>query len=120
MDLQSRADHLARLIEEKLDVRGHGLEAKLRRAGRLLPKHIRAEAAYLVAALKLQDSPKLARQIDEARLRRGLADVERYLRALNPWERRRDIALNWLALVAFSLLVVAGLVLTILVWRGYL
>ncbi len=120
MDLQARADHLAQLIEDKLDVRGQGLEAKLHRAGRLLPKYIRGEADYLVEALKLQASPKLARQVDLARLRRGVADVERYLRDIDPWVRRRAVALSWLAANAFNLLVVAVLLLAVLLWRGFL
>ncbi|HGG06612.1 MAG TPA: hypothetical protein ENK28_14230 [Aliiroseovarius sp.] len=120
MDLHARADRLAHLIEEKLDTRGKGLEAKVRRAGRNLPKFIRAEAGLLIEALKVEAHPKLARQIDEARLEQAYANVERYLKGLDPWARRRGVVLNWLAGNALNLLIVAALTVAVLRWRGFL
>lgn len=119
MELQARADRLAQLIEEKLDIRGKGFEAKLNRAGRLLPKHIRTEAAILVEAMAHEAHPKLARQLDDARLERAASDVERYLQGLDPWARRKGIALDWMAGAAFKFLVVVGLTLALLRWRGF-
>ncbi len=120
MDLQKRADRLAQLIGNKLDVRGAGLEAKLKRAGRRLPKYIRGEARLLVDALAMEAHPKLARQIDKARLERAYHDVERYLQGLDAWARRRGGVLDWLAGNLFSLLLLAGLLIAVLVWRGFL
>ncbi len=120
MELQARADRLAHLIEERLDVRGTGLEAKLRRAGRLLPKHIRAEAGLLVEAMAVQGHPKLSRQVDMVRLARAAKVVENYLLDINPWDRRRAIVLNWLAVNAFNLLVIGAVGLAVLLWRGFL
>jgi hypothetical protein len=120
MDLQARADHLAQMIEERLDVRGQGLEAKLRRAGRLLPRHVRSDAALVLRAMEQAGHPKLARQIDEKTLKRACRRVEAYLGNIDPWARRWSIVLGWLAGNAFSLLVIAGLLITVLAWRGFL
>lgn len=118
MDLEPRAEKLAQLMEERLGLGGDGFAAKLGRAGRSLPRRIRRDGAVIVEALALQAHPKLSRQIDEARLNRAFTHIERYLRAIDPWERRKGLLLNWLAGLAFSLLVVAGLLIAAMRWRG--
>ena len=120
MELQHRADKMAALIEEKLGTRGQGLEAKLARAGRRLPGHVRRELGYVVGALRMQDNPRLARQIDWPRIDAALAAAEHHLRNIDPWERRTTLAIHWLAGNAISLIVVAGLVVLMLAWRGFL
>ena len=118
MDLDARAEALAQLMEDRLGLRGDGFAAKLKRAGRRLPCRIRRDGAVIVEALDLQAHPKLSRQVDEARLTRALTHLDRYLRSIDPWERRKGVMLNWLAGLAFSLLVVAGLLIAALRWRG--
>ena len=118
MDIQARADHLARMMGDRLDIRGQGLEAKLARAGKRLPRHIRDEAGLVVDALTYREHPKLARQVDEARLRRAVKTIERYLKNVDPWARRRGIFLDWLAGNAFGVLVMIGLVVALVVLRG--
>jgi hypothetical protein len=118
MDLQARADKVAELIEARLDVRGAGLEGKLARAGRRLPGHLRRELGYVVEAMRMKASPRLARQIDWARIDRACTEAERYLRGVDPWERRRGIAVNWLAGNAFNLLIVVALTAAVIAWRG--
>lgn len=120
MDLQARADHLAQMIEEKLGVGGKGLEAKLARAGRRLPRHVRREAALLAEALGQRDHPRLSRRIDLLRLERAFTVCERYLKTVDPWARRRGLALDWLAVNALNLLIIGVLVVSALLWRGFL
>ena len=120
MDLQSQAERLAHLLEERLGVRGKGLEAKVQRAGRRLPKYIRGEAAALLKAMELEGHPQLSQQIDHDRITRAYKDIERYLQAIDPWARRRGILLNWLAGQAFNLLILIVLVVVVLRWRGFL
>ncbi len=57
MDIVARTDRLAQLLEERLDVRGKGFDAKLRRAGRLLPRHLRMKGQMLVDATTRADHP---------------------------------------------------------------
>lgn len=120
MDLQTRTDYLARLMEEKLGVRGKGLEAKLKRAGRQLPRYIRDHGAALVEAQALQDHPRLSMHADPDRLERAYADIERYLKGLDLWARRRDTFLNWLAGLSASFLFLVVILLALLRWRGFL
>lgn len=118
MDIRARTDRLAQLLEQRLDIRGSGFETKLRRAGRLLPRHLRRDGAILVEALKLSDHPRLGRQVDSKRLEKAADAIEHYLLNLDVWDRRRGIAVNVSASVLMNLLIVIALVAGILIWRG--
>jgi len=118
MDLEARAEKVAGLIEARLDVGGAGLEAKLARVGRRLPGHLRRELGYVVSAMEMAANPRLARQIDWARIDRACTAAEHFLQRVDPWERRRGIALDWLAGNAFNLLIVAALTAAVIAWRG--
>lgn len=120
MDLDARAARLADLLESRLGLRGPGFEAKLARAGRLLPRRVRDEAEYIALARRMQANPKLAPQIDWARIDKGQAFVERHLKTLDPGDRFRLMFLSWLTENAVNLLIVAGLVAVALMWRGFL
>lgn len=120
MDLEARADRLANLIEEKLGVGGKGLEAKLGRGGRKLPRAVREAGEQLLLAQRMAATPKLARQIDAARITAACDVAERTLGRIDPFERRKTFAINWLAGNAFNLIVVLSLVLGVIVWRGLL
>ncbi len=117
--LDDRADRLAALIEERLGVRGNGLEAKLNRAGRRLPRWVRREAGRLVEARRMAAHPKLMRRTDPDALDRAFGRCESWLRGIDPAERRKDRILGPLAVNAFNLLVVAGLFIAYLVWAGH-
>ena len=118
MDLQDRAERLAQLMEDRLGTGGKGFGAKLKRAGRRLPRRLRRDGALIQRALELLAHPRLSRQIDQADLTRAADHFERHLRQIDPWARRRGLMLNWLAGIAFSLLVVAGVLITVLRMRG--
>ena len=120
MDIQARADKLAHLFEERLDVRGKGFAAKVRRAGRLVPRTLRRDTGLILRAMEFGRHPRLARQIDFRETERAADRLEAWLREINPWERRWNIVLGWLAGNAFNLLAVAALVMAVLVWRGLL
>lgn len=120
MDLGARTDRLAQLLEQRLDIRGTGFETKLRRAGRLLPRHLRSDGAKLVEAMKLSEHPRLGRQVDPKRLEKAADAIEHYLLNLDAWDRRRGIAVSVSASVLMNLLIVVALVAGVLVWRGLL
>ena len=111
---------LAQLLHRKLGARGDGLEAKLRRAGRKLPRRIRRLALEIVAAEKLEAHPRLARQTDKAALARAFAAVAKHLDAIDLAERRRGLILGILGSVALALLTIFAALTAFLVWRGYL
>lgn len=118
MNLHDRADRLARLMEDRLDIHGEGLAAKTRRAGRRVPRWVQRELEGLVEAMERAGHPKLAAQIDYARLESGLKRAEAWLAQVDPWNRRRGAVLDWLAGNAFNLLIVLALALAAMAWRG--
>lgn len=120
MDLDMRAERLANLIEEKLGVRGKGLQAKLGRGGRKLPRAVREAGEQLLLAQRMAANPKLARQVDYDRINASCDVAERMLGRIDPWERRKTQGINWLAGNAFNLIVVLALVVALIAWRGLL
>ncbi len=118
--VEDRAKRLADLIEERLGIRGRGLEAKLHRAGRALPRYVRREAAQIEQALRMKSHPKLARQVDTAGIEKAYRACERWLETVDPKERRKDLILSFLATNAFNLIVIFAAFVTWMVWTGHL
>ncbi len=68
----------------------------------------------------MAQSPKLLMQIDREAVAEAYDLCVRYLGGINRAERRKGMILNIAASMAFSVLVVAGLLLAVLYWRGFL
>ncbi len=120
MELEERADELARLLAERLGIPGQGLEAKLARSGRDLPPHIHDRLELIVKALEQSRHPKLSRQIDMKPLEAAFREVTRYLESVNPWARRWNRLVDHLADAGIGILMMLILVVLVLRWRGYL
>jgi hypothetical protein len=118
MTYQDKADQLCGLLEEKLGIRGKGLEHKVKNAGRLLPRHVQRKAGVVAEALMMQGSPKMARLVNEAQVNTAFRDCETYLTSVNAWDRKMGKVVGVAASIAFSMIVVAALIVTVLVWRG--
>lgn len=118
--VQDHANRLAALIEERLGVRGRGLEAKLHRAGRALPRHVRREADQIVQAMRLTANPKLARQVDASGIEAAFRKCEGWLKTVDPKERRKGAVLGFLGVNAFNLLAISGAFIAWMVWSGNL
>jgi len=118
--VQQMADRVAALLEERLRLRGDTLAAKLKAGRRALPKKIRMEAEYLAMAAEHARAPKLELQLDHERIAAAYDACLHYLKPLGAAERRRGMLLDIAARVALVVLVTAVLVLSVLVWRGYL
>lgn len=117
---QQMADRVSQLMDERLGTRGRDLQARVGRAGRRLPRRVREAALMLAEAAHLAQNPRLSMQLDPGRLAAAYDLCLAHLNAVNPAERRKTLALQILASIAFALLVVAGLVLAVLRLRGYL
>ena len=115
---KTRIEGLEQALHQKLGLRGRGLSARLARAGRLLPGRVRRAGALLVEAEQKLAHPKLALQLDEARLDAAFADIETHLDGIDPKDRRRGKLLGWLGGVVFNLILLVVLVLLLLKWRG--
>jgi hypothetical protein len=116
--IQRMADRVAELMEQRLRIRGAGLAEKLRRGGRLLPRKVRAAAQVLAEAAEMAQNPKLLMQVDQEATAEAYDICLRHLGGVDRKARRNGAVLNVAASVAFSILVVAVLVIGILIWRG--
>lgn len=118
--VQQMADRVDQLLEERLRLKGGTLEDKLRRAGRRLPRPVRDAGAALATAVTMMQSPKLMRQVDDETVAVAYDICVRHLTKVNPGAARLGVILNMAASIAFSLLVVAGLLIGFLYWRGFI
>ena len=103
------------LLRKQLGVRGVRLDLQLRKAGRLLPRHIRQDAAYLAQAVELESNPKLARLIDEKKFAGAYRSVVSHLQAIDRRGQRITLALNLAAAVSVAL--ISAVVIAVLMMR---
>lgn len=118
--IQQMADRVAGLMEERLRVRGTGLAEKLRKSGRLLPRRVRVQAELLAQSAALAQNPKLMMQMDQAAVAQAYDVCVRHLGAVNAWERRKGAIMGVAASIAAAMLMIGGLVLVVLRWRGFI
>lgn len=118
--IHQMADRVALLLEERLGIRGTGLAAKLRRAGRRLPRKVRIAGQNLARADEMAKTPKLLLQVDLGRVSQDYDTCARYLSGIDRRSRRMGALAGFGASVGFGLLVLAGAVLAVLRWRGYI
>ncbi len=108
-DLTETNAALAALMREKLGIRrGATLAAKLRIAGRLLPKAERKVGRTLVEAERLWANPRLRRRLDPAALAAAEARLRGFLDRIDPADRRKGMILGILASLAFNFLLIAA------------
>ena len=119
METNERVRAMAEKISSQLRVRGEGLAEVTERAGRKLPRYLRADAAVMIEAEKLAANPKLARMVDERRLLKAEKRLNRYLDKQSPAVERRGEILDVIAKVAFVFVTVVLSVFFLLIWRGY-
>ena len=116
--VQAKVDEVARLMAERLRIRGRTLEVQVRRAGRLLPRARARDARFLAQASLLVQNPKLARMVDQRQVDSAHAALVAFLNGIDPAERRKDRILGILGILSFNLLLIGGGVITWLWWRG--
>lgn len=117
-DLEPQIQDIRTLLETQLRIKGASLDHQIKRAGRLLPRRVRREARFLAQANMLIQNPKLARMINQARVGQAHQTVAAYLNSIDPKDRLKGRILNITGLIAFNGLLIAGITIAILVWRG--
>ncbi|WP_095590537.1 hypothetical protein [Actibacterium ureilyticum] len=116
--VQQLSDRVAAEIESRLGVGGRDLAQKLRRAGRLLPGHVRKDIRRILDAKSMADNPRLARQIDMPRIEAAERRVLAYLKTIDRADRRKGAVLGLLGGLSFNLIAAFALLIAVLVWRG--
>ena len=119
-DIARQVEQVQALLSAKFGIRPAALPVMVRRAGRRLPRLIRARAQELCDAQAQAANPKLARQLDQTQTMRAFNEVTTFLGGIDVADRRRGVILGLAGAVASNLLLVfAGFVLWMW-WRGYL
>lgn len=119
-DITAATGEIAALLAERLRIRSATLAGGIARAGRRLPRRIRREALFLAEAEAMAANPRLARLVDPVRFAAAQDAVAGHLAAINPRERLITRMIGVAATIAFNLLVLAVLLVSVLRWRGYL
>ena len=117
-DVGVKADELSALLQERLGFRARDLHHALRKAGRRVPRRLRVEGEYIALAQHMELTPKLAKQIDSARVAAGYRDLKRFVEEINPRDRVNDGLLSIIGPQALGLIVLFALSLVVLRWRG--
>ena len=118
--IQQMADRVAQLLEERLSVGGRDLGAKLKRAGRILPKRVRDGADLLAVAAEKSRNPKLLGQIDMGEVADAYDVCVRHLTTIDPAGRRRDTVAGMVGFVGYGILFLVIGIMEVLLWRGFL
>jgi hypothetical protein len=116
--LAAQISEVSTLMAERLNVRGASLERQVRKAGRMLPRRLRAEATYLAHAATLAGNPKLMRMIDLPKAEQAHLAVSTWLKSVDPAARRWTRILNVLAVVMFNILLLGGVLIWWLWYQG--
>lgn len=111
---------VADMMKERLGIRGKDLATKLRYTGRMMPKRIKQDARFLAEATRLATNPKLSRMINLDQVEAAHQTCMEFLETVDVADRRKGVVLGILGSLAMVFLVVTVLVLTVLVWRGYI
>ena len=106
-------------LHTRLGVGGPTLARRLKRAGRRLPRAVRAAGAEIVAVQAMAENPRLSRLVASERTDAAFATLEAHLKGIDPADRRRGVLLSLAAAVVLDLMIVAALVVAVLVWRGF-
>ncbi|NNE87888.1 MAG: hypothetical protein HKN27_07405 [Silicimonas sp.] len=106
-------------MAKQLRLSGDNLEDIAARAGRKLPKHLRAEVHTIVEAMRMAEHPKLMHHIDPSRIAKAEKKLSRFLDKQDPMKERRNEILDVLAKIAFVIFSVVLATFLTLLWRGY-
>lgn len=120
--IRPMADEVASLMAARFGGLRRGqqadLESMLRKRGGALPRRLRREARILAEADRKAGQPKLARQVDFARLEHAHKALTAYLRPLGQGMRLRGGAASIAASVLFGLLLLGAVAIWIMMRRG--
>ena len=118
--IQQMAERISALLTERMSIKGRDLGDKLPRASRRLPRRVRNAARALSDAAEQSHNPKLLLQIDQEAVAENYDICLKHLGALNKGYKMRGMILGLSTSILFSLLAVVGLVIGVLIWRGFL
>lgn len=120
ISIESQIQTIMTLLREKLGVRGANLATALRRARYRLPRKVYRQGARLVRAEPLAAHPKLCLTLDQTALTEAATGVQTYLETIDVADRRKGWLLGMLGGLSFNLILAFVLLISVLIWRGFL
>ncbi|MEI2685991.1 MAG: hypothetical protein V9G14_06680 [Cypionkella sp.] len=118
--IRQMADRVAELLEERVSAHGADLRARLKKAGRRLPRKVKLAGEKLADGAELAQNPRLYMQLDHADFARSYDVCVRYLTGIKPNERRNGLLMDLAGSIAFAILVVVIGLIAVLYWRGFI
>lgn len=114
-----RSDELAVLLRDHLGVRmGEGFEAKVKHAGRRLPRWARRKSAVIIEAMALEAHPRLAQQVPHKNVDKAFKELRYFLERQDINTRRKNRVLDLIATIGFVIFATIALALVVMIWRG--
>lgn len=117
-EIENRAEEIFDALGRSFRLRGRTLAARVRKAGRLLPRGLRRDLKYLCDAQELAANPRLAKLVDMPRIERTHRYALRWLADVDPGARARDLLWESAWRIGLVVLVVGGGLIAVLAWRG--
>lgn len=108
------------LMGEKLRLKGASLQTRVKKAGRLLPKPVRRAAGELIEAQTMAENPILATRLDSDAVTKAHQTCMRYLNELDPKAAKSRARYNFAALISAQFLLIVGLAIAFMRWRGFI
>lgn len=119
-DMAARCEVLRAQFRDKMGVRSRDLKQAFSRAGRRIPRHLRAQGKLLVEAEQYAAHPKLAKRIDERAVKRAFEAIGAHLKSIDIADQRRGAWLSLAGSIVFNVLAVGIVFLAYLWWRGHI
>ncbi len=116
--LETTLEKLATQMRKRLRAGGDSVPATLRRGRGYLNARHQAEIDHILEALNMMAHPKIARQVDTARIERAADDIIAHLQTVNLRRDRERRAFDIGVTVFLNLFVLAALVVAFLIWQG--
>ena len=118
--MAARAEALQAQFRDKMGVRSGDLAQAFKKAGRRLPRHLRAQGKVLVEAEGYSAHPKQANRIDEWAVGQAFDAVAAYLKGIDAADQRRGAWLSLVGSIVFNVLAVGIMFLLYLWFRGHI
>ncbi|WP_281858169.1 hypothetical protein [Litoreibacter halocynthiae] len=111
---------ISALLHEKLGMRGATLEARVRRAGRALPGRVRRAAKDLANAERMAKEPKMLLRLDPQQVSESYEICLMYLESIDERALRTKALFGFAASIIVQIILIAGVAIAVLRWRGYI
>ena len=116
--LDAALERLAARMRKRLRVGGDTVPKTLRAGRGYLGARQQAEIDHILEALTMMAHPKVARQVDSARIARAVEDIIAHLQTVNPGRDRERRAFDIGVTIFLNLALLIGGIVAFLLWRG--